>query len=111
VPPVRAVLHPGLSFDAGAKDRRAQVPPAHLALDGGVQVREFAARNQDQVRPRQARRGLAQATQRKNLAAAKRVQGVDQHHVHSARQPLVLEPIVQQQHVRAEIAHAAACRF
>ena len=105
MPPARAVLHPGLGFDAGAKDRRAHVPPAHLALDDGGQVGEFAARDQDQVRARQARGRLAQAAQRKDLAAAKRVQGVDQHHVHVARQPLVLEPVVQQQHVRAEIAH------
>ncbi len=72
-------------------------------LDGGRQVGESAARDQHDVGARQRCERFAQAAQWETLAAAERIERVDQHDIQIARQADVLEAVVEHHHVHVEL--------
>ena len=99
----RAMFYPPLGLDVSPKDGRPRIREPHRALQRRHQIAGLAASNQYRVGARQALYRLAQAAERKDLAPAEGIERVQQDDIEIARQPGVLEAIVQQEHIGTEL--------
>src|ERR1700682_4316868 len=100
----RAGVDPCFGPQACVKYRSARIPAPDLPLDGARQVCEVAARDDYQIRARQTLGRLAQAAQGKDTAPAEGTQRIDHHNVHCASKLYMLESVVEEQHIHAELA-------
>ena len=79
---------------------RSKCRRAGLNLAAARFVHGIRPRQRDDVRPGQAADRLAQQAPRQQMLVAERLQRVEEHNIQVARDPPMLERVVQEQHVR-----------
>src|SRR5437870_4749921 len=97
------MLHPFLRHDAGMKDRRPWIVLSQFIFDARERASVIAAGDDEQIGAAQLLHGLAQPSEREYVSAAERIEGVDQDDVHLSRKLQMLESIVEDQYVNAEL--------